>query len=109
MEPVTPGENRTRFQVFAIGMPIADVVSRLRTGHPALFVHREQQFERAVRYTGLCRRRQRQVEPDAVVRAQGRSIRAHELLSVGVGLRRQIHPMAPIRRDFFRSRIPSIH
>jgi hypothetical protein len=27
----------------------------------------------------------------------------------GVGLRRRLHPMVPIRRDFFRSRIPSIH
>ena len=26
-----------------------------------------------------------------------------------VGLRRQLHPMVPIRHDFFRSYIPSIH
>ncbi len=35
--------------------------------------------------------------------------RADEPLRVGVGLRRRKHLMVPIRRDFFRSRIPSIH
>ncbi len=35
--------------------------------------------------------------------------RSDESLRVGVGLRRRIHPMVPIRRNFFGSRIPSIH
>ena len=29
--------------------------------------------------------------------------------NVRIGLRRRLHPMVPIRRDFFRSPIPSIH
>ncbi len=28
---------------------------------------------------------------------------------VRIGLRRQLHPMVPVHRNFFRSRIPSIH
>jgi hypothetical protein len=35
--------------------------------------------------------------------------RANEPFAVRIGLRRRIHPMVPIRRNFFRSRIPSIH
>ena len=35
--------------------------------------------------------------------------RGHKPLGVRVGLRRQMHPMAPNRRNFFRSRIPSIY
>ena len=30
-------------------------------------------------------------------------------LRVRIGLRRRLHPMVPIRRNFFRSRTPSIH
>jgi hypothetical protein len=37
------------------------------------------------------------------------SYRSNQALRVGVGLRRRLHPMVPIRRDFFRSPIPSIH
>ncbi len=48
------------------------------------------------------------VENDHVIEALAAN-RADQAFRVGIGLRRRIHPMVPIRRNFFRSRIPSIH
>ncbi len=48
------------------------------------------------------------IEDNDVVQALSTN-RADQPFNVRIGLRRRLHPMVPIRRDFFRSRIPSIH
>ena len=48
------------------------------------------------------------VEHDDVIQTLSPN-RPNETFAIRIGLRRQLHPMVPIRRDFFRSPIPSIH
>ena len=48
------------------------------------------------------------VEYDDVVKTIAADA-ADQAFDVRIGLRRLLHPMVPIRRNFFRSPIPSIH